>query len=74
MWLDPSNANPDQVQCWTSNLVIWTNTADTYLAATHITPSRDPNMYEYAVTMPEAHLWQRAMEEELECLKSLGAM
>ena len=67
---DPSNVNPDKVQHWTSNLAIWTNTAAAYLAATHITPSGDPNTYEYAVTMPEAYLWQRAMEEELECLKS----
>ena len=39
-----------------------------YLAAVHVTPTGDPNTYEYVIETPEGPLWQHSMEEEMKCL------
>lgn len=44
---------------------IWTNSIEAYIGAMATTPLGDPNTYEYALSSPLAHEWQKAMEEEL---------
>lgn len=47
---------------------MFNNSITAYLAAVHVTPTGDPNTYEYALSTPEAPLWQCSMEEEMKSL------
>ena len=51
---------------------IWTNTVDTFLAATNVTSAGDPVTYEQAMRTQEAHFWQQAMNKEITCLTEKG--
>ena len=53
-------------------MTVFNNSVTAYLAAVHITPTRDPNTYEYALSTPEGPQWQTAMEEEMKCLADNG--
>ncbi|HEV7735995.1 MAG TPA: reverse transcriptase domain-containing protein, partial [Chlamydiales bacterium] len=50
----------------------WIGNIDAYLMASNVTPTGDPATYKAALQTPEAPMWIKAMEEEIENHKENG--
>ena len=69
---DSPNASPDKVQRWVPAITVFNNSISAYLAVVHVTPTGDPNTYEYALSTPDGPWWELAMEDEMMCLNDNG--
>ena len=69
---DSPNASPDKVQRWVPVVAVFNNSVSAYLATVHVTPTGDPNTYEYTISTPDGPWWLAAMKDELKCLDDNG--
>ena len=53
-------------------ITVFNNSISAYLAVVHVTPTGDPNTYEYALSTPDGPWWELAMEDEMMCLNDNG--